>query len=213
MNRRSSAFGLYLLWLVAAVTLFCKPIEAIGQYVLSINEMPVELSLGKEQSVVLTNGQKLRLTLTKKEILTHEGRFFSFRHRSEFSPNTKDLGEGVAQTMMTTAGGTVVIVQEYRSMDPAVMIDVMIQQLIKDDVRAGHKKGEKSFTKKLSSGKILKGKLVTLTRKEDQRIFNVLSYGNGDEGILIVTMADKNVDAEDQRLLDLLWESFAIKEL
>lgn len=185
----------------------------MGQYILSLDGKAVDVTLGESQTVTLTNGQMVTLLLTKKDMLTYESRYFSFQYKSEFSPSKTDLGSGVNQMMMATAQGTVVMAQEYTSLDPSSLVDTMIQAMTKDEVSAGYSKDETPIEKKLADGKILKGKIVTTTYKDNQWIRTILAYGNGDEGVLFVTQIAKSNVSTEQPVLDLFWNSLALKGL
>jgi hypothetical protein len=187
------------------------PWLASGQYVLSVDEKKVDLKIGEPQTVILTNGHKLMLVLSKKEFLTFDGNYFSFRHKSNFTPNKTDLGDGISQTLMTSPTGTGIIVQEYKSLDPSSLVDTMVHELTKDEIRAGYKKSEKNIEKKITGGKTIKGKLVTTTYKDDEWVRSVFAYGNGDEGVLVVTMIEKSNVEKEREIIDLFWESFALK--
>lgn len=186
---------------------------AAGDYVLEMGGQSVDLSLGRKETVTLTNGQKLTLLLTKKEIVTFQGESFSFRHKSTFTPTSSALSKHVTQTMMTTATGTGAIVQEYQSIDPSSLIDIMQNELVKDEVRAGYTLEEKPLEKKLADGTVLKGKTITTTAKTSQWIRTVVAHGDGHQGHLMVTFIERENLETDQKFLDLFWQSLALKPM
>ena len=184
---------------------------AEGDYVLKLGDKSIDVSLGEKQTVTLTNGQQVTVLLTKKDVLTFQNDSFSFRHKSTFSPSKSDLGNDVRQTMMTTALGTGIIVQDYGSLDPSSMIDLMVNELTKEEIRAGYKKEEKAVEKKLPDGTVLKGKTVVTTYKDDQWTRSVLASGSGEKGILVVTFIEKS-NLTEQPMIDLFWESLRMKK-
>ena len=191
-------------------TAFTSCVLAEGDYVLKLGEKSIEVSLGEKQTVTLTNGQKLEVLLVKKDVLTFQSDAFSFKYKSTYSPSKTDLGNDVRQTMMTTALGTGVLVQDYGSLDPTTLIDLMANELTKEEIRAGYKKEEKAAEKKLADGTVLKGKTITTTYKDDQWTRMVLAQGGNEKGILVVTFVEKSNETE-QPMIDLFWESFRLK--
>jgi len=197
-------------WLLALLLISSSPL-AFGQYVLSIDGNDVDVTVGEKQTVTLTNGETVTLLLKKKAILTYDSHFFSFQYKSEFSPSKSDLGSGINQMLMATAQGTVVMAQEYTSLDPSSLVDTMIQAMTKDEVNAGYTLDETPIEKKLADGKVLKGKIATTTHKDDQWIRTVVAYGDGDEGVLFVTQISKSNISAEQPVLDMFWNTLALK--
>jgi len=184
---------------------------ADGDYLLKLGDKTVEVALGEKQTVTLTNGQKLEITLTKKDVLTFQADAFSFKHKSVYTPAKTDLGNDVRQTMMTTALGTGLLVQDYGNVDPTTLIDLMASELTKEEIRAGYKKEEKAVEKKLADGTVLRGKLITTTYKDDQWSRMVVAQGGDERGVMVVTFIEKSNESE-QPMIDLFWESFRLKK-
>ena len=186
-------------------------IEALGQYVLSINGEKIEMAVGVEKTAVLTNGQKVTVLLEKKAIVAFESRYFTFRHKSDLTPvKTKTDNDG-SQTQMTSATGTTVIVQEYLSSDPSSVINGLIQNLTQEEVRLGYQKKEKSHQIKLADGKVMKGKIVSTSLKNEQWTRCVLACGNENGGVLCITQAEKSDSDADRQMIDLFWKSLSLK--
>lgn len=186
-------------------------IEALGQYVLSINGEKIEMAVGVEKTAVLTNGQKVTVLLEKKDIVAFESRYFTFRHKSDLTPvKTKTDNDG-SQTQMTSATGTTVIVQEYLSSDPSSVINGLIQNLTQEEVRLGYQKKEKSHQIKLADGKVMKGKIVSTSLKNEQWTRCVLACGNENGGVLCITQAEKSASDADRQMIDLFWKSLSLK--
>jgi hypothetical protein len=200
-------YFLYLLLLAA----FPFLVRGEGEYVLTIGEKSVELSLGEKQMITLTNGQKLSLLLSRKDVLTYQAELFSFRHKSDYAPSRSDLGDGVHQTFMSTAVGTVILVQEYRSTDPSTLIDYMVKELTKEELKAGYTMQTRPAEQKLADGTVLKGKSVVTTSKAEQWTRTIVARGTGEGGLLIVTMIDKDNIKKEQPVIDLFWSTLRLK--
>ena len=204
MKRKNLFFLLMAIW--ASIS-----IEALGQYVLSINGEKIEMAVGVEKTAVLTNGQKVTVLLEKKAIVAFESRYFTFRHKSDLTPvKTKTDNDG-SQTQMTSATGTTVIVQEYLSSDPSSVINGLIQNLTQEEVRLGYQKKEKSHQIKLADGKVMKGKIVSTSLKNEQWTRCVLACGNENGGVLCITQAEKSASDADRQMIDLFWKSLSLK--
>ena len=204
MKRKNLFFLLMAIW--ASIS-----IEALGQYVLSINGEKIEMAVGVEKTAVLTNGQKVTVLLEKKDIVAFESRYFTFRHKSDLTPvKTKTDNDG-SQTQMTSATGTTVIVQEYLSSDPSSVINGLIQNLTQEEVRLGYQKKEKSHQIKLADGKVMKGKIVSTSLKNEQWTRCVLACGNENGGVLCITQAEKSASDADRQMIDLFWKSLSLK--
>jgi hypothetical protein len=182
-----------------------------GEYVLNIGEKSVELSLGVKQMITLTNGQKLSLLLSRKDVLTYQGELFSFRHKSEYAPSRSELGDGLHQTLMSSALGTVIIVQEYPSTDPSTLVDYMAKELTKEELKAGYTLQSRPVEQKLADGTVLKGKSVVTTSKAEQWTRTIVAHGTGEGGLLIVTMIEKDNTKKEQPLIDLFWSTLRLK--
>lgn len=193
--------------LVSAWTFFAFAGE---DYLLTINGRTSDLSLGVEKAVTLTNGQTVSVLLKRKETATFDGRLFSFSYKSSLTPQGKELGEDVRQTLLTTPTGTAVIIQEYKNFNPADVVDLMITKLTEDEVKSGYKAHQEKIEQKLSDGRVFKGKKVVTTSREEEWTRCVLTYGDAHGGVLVMTMISKD-NAEELPMIETFWSSFRLK--
>lgn len=196
--------------LISIILATITPCFAGENYNLEINENIYFLELDKEKDVTLPDGTNLKLKLSLKEFLEYEGMYFSFLHRNSYNPTKRDLGNGVFQTTMSTATGTVIIVQEYTRLDPSSLVDLMIRAITKKDVASGYELKENDVSKKM--GNIdLKGKEAITTYKDVKWTRFVYVYGAKDEGLIIMTIIKSdNVDLDIHMIRDF-WRTLKIR--
>ena len=68
-------------------------------------------------------------------MITFKSENFSFEHPIRLSPSRTDLGGGVFQTMMASPLGTMVMIQEYTAINPSGLIDMMLNELTKEEAQ------------------------------------------------------------------------------
>ena len=204
MNKR-----IYLSALLS-VLCFCFSTNAVAEdYTLTINGEEHAIDLDKDTTITLKDGTKLSLNLNLKEFLRFEGGSFSFEHKNHLKPSRTDLGEGIVQTLMTTATGTGLIIQEYPDTDPTTLIDFMIKSLIEDEIAAGYTLKEEAFSRKVGEADI-KGK-AAITKSDDIEWTRVVSaHKSGKGGILIITFIEIDSDGEEQIIEDF-WKTLKLK--
>ena len=186
-----------------------SPLRA-EDYIITINGTSKELGLDQETTLVLPEGISLKLILQQKEYLRFKGDLFSFEHKSKYKPNRDDLGDGVFQTMILTPLGTGVLVQEYIQMNPINLVDMMLNELTKEEVDYGYKYNEKAVTKKVGDIRF-NGKQAVTTYPGTEWTRSVLAYGSKDRGILIVTLIERDNYNTERDLIEHLWKSIELK--
>ena len=191
------------------------PCAVIGQapanYEVTINGERHDVTLGVEYETELKSGEKITFSVEKKKIVLYEDQFLSFNYNSEMTLASTDLGEGVNQIVTNTALGTMIIIQEYPSMNPSLMTDLMIQELTKGDVNYGYTMKEEPWSIILKDGSELIGKKATLTYQQKEKYWAALAFGKKDTGILIVTGIEEGNMKAEQKVIDLFWESLQIR--
>ena len=103
---------------ISIILVTITPCFAGEDYNLGINQNIYSLELDKEKHITLPDGTDLKLKLSLKEILEYKSIYFTFLHGNSLKPIKHDLGNGVYQTIINTALGTTVLVQEYTNMNP-----------------------------------------------------------------------------------------------
>ena len=181
-----------------------------ANYVISIDGKEHEIDLGAPKVIDLGDGQNITVVITQKEVVTYSTENFSFDHPSKLTPSRTDLGNGIYQNMVASPRGTLVLIQEYTSLDPSALVDMMLNELTKEEKKYGYKITVSPSYKILADGKKLNGKSATATYRSDENIKNVLTFKGNDAGLLIVTQIDSSNFEVDTVLLETFWKSLTI---
>ncbi|WP_444957062.1 hypothetical protein [Microbulbifer sp. ZKSA002] len=164
-------------------------ISVAANYELKIGDSSYEISLNEE--IEISVGEKhIPIKLTQKEILTYTTDNFSFEHPRQYLPSKTDLGSGIFQTAMITPLGSAVMVQEYLNLDPTGIIDLMVNEITKEEREYGYKIESTETSVTLSDGKILNGQAVTSKYKGSDIKRFIYTYSTKDSGLLILTQVD-----------------------
>lgn len=180
-----------------------------GNYILKINGQSYDLSLGSEEQIKVGE-QLLTVQVDQKATLTYQTNNFSFQYPSKYSPSRSDLGNGIYQTALVTPLGAVVMVQEYTTMDPSALLDLMINELTKEEREYGYTIESNPSPLTLSSGIKLNGKVVTSRYKGSDIKRYLYTYGARDSGILIMTQIDYEVGLADEAVLNQFIDTLQI---
>lgn len=180
-----------------------------GNYILTVDGESHELSLDNKIEIEVGN-KTVSAVLRQKDHLLYKTESFSFEHQKEYSPSHTDLGDGVLQTAMMTPLGTVIMIQEYSTIDPSGMMDLMINEITKEEREYGYKIDSKPITTTLSNGKVLNGKVVTSKYLESDIERYFYTYGVKDSGLFIITNIDYEIASGDQDVIDRFMESLTI---
>ncbi len=189
------------------VVLLLSNLALTGNYILVIDGKEYEVDLDEKSSIQLADGKAINVTLKKKAIVNFKTGLYSFDHPSDVTPTRQDLGEGIHQMMLTTAQGSAVIVQDYTTMDPTPLVDMMLNELTKEEKQYGYKFLDTPYKKKLTDGSEVAGKQSISSLQGQQVTRRVVTIGGKDKGLLIITMLDKAAPEADKKMIDTFWES------
>lgn len=202
-----------ILILLAIVTIL--PCHAFGQdvpnYEISINGQTYDICLGRDYQIKSDSGEKLHFKVNKKALMTYKNGYISFQHKSDLAISSTDLGNGIRQIMTNTAVGTLVLIQEYSSMNPTAMVNLMLQELTKEQINYGYKMQKETHSKALMDGTKLRGLRATLKYNEEEEYWTVSAYGKKDRGLLVITKIDKEYLSTEKNIIDLMWETLQIE--
>lgn len=198
----------YKFLVILAFLLTAQPAFA-GNYVLTINNKPYELSLGEAEKVKVGD-QYFTVKIAQKDILTYKSENFSFQYPSKYAPSKSDLGDGMLQTVMMTPLGNGIIIQEYLDMDPTNLLDLMVNEITKEEREYGYKIDTEPKSITLSDGVKLTGKVVTSRYKGSDIKRYFYMYGIKDAGIFIMTQMDYETDSSDNEMIEKLIDSLLI---
>lgn len=202
MKKFAAAFALAMVLVGGTAT--------AANYTLNIDGKEYDLDLGKQATVILPDGRTHAVVLTQKSIVTFKTGNFSFDYFSRLSSSRTDLGSGIHQSMVMSPLGSCILVQEYSSLNPSNLIDLMIVELTKEETAYGYQFSTTPISKTLPDGTVLTGKTVVSTYNEKGITRQVLTYGARDSGLLFVTQIDKSNQGEDGRMIDLFWRTLKV---
>jgi hypothetical protein len=180
-------------------------------FVLTINGKPFPINPGETLDLSKSKIELKTISLAQNPLALYADSILSFEHPSDLSVAQTKIEAGIIQLMMANATGTLVILQEYSTMDPSNLNAMMLNELTKKSIQYGYTKSEKAVVKKLKSGAELKGLEAILSYQNEKQYWSVYSIGNKDSGVLIVTHIDESYKATDQQMIDRFWESLKIK--
>ena len=192
------------------IIVFCafSSMASAGNYIITIDGEDYEVSLGETRDIEV-KGNKLSFELKQKEVLTHLEEGFTFDHPRQFIPAKTDLGDGVTQTVVMTPLGSTIILQDYQSLNPAGLLDLMINELVKQELEYGYEINEESDNVELSDGKAVAGKRVYSIYNGETIERFVGTYGHRDAGMLLIIQEFQG-DADSKVLIDTVLESLKI---
>ncbi len=196
--------------LILLVTLLIlSPLSIAGNYVITIDGKEYDASLGKSEKITIS-GKSHSVKIEQKENLIYKTRNFSFEHSNKYSPSRNDLGGGIYQTAMMTPLGTVVMVQEYTSMNPSSMVDMMANEVTKEERDYGYKIKSRPESLTLSNGVKLTGKVISSKYKGSNIKRFIYTYGVKDAGVLILTQIDYEIASDEEKVLKKFFDSLLI---
>jgi len=195
--------------LIASIIFSLAGVLYAGDYIISIDGRSAEIDLNKKVKFKTASGKELTVILKQKEYLDFKSDLFSMKHKNTIKPDKSDLGDGIFQTMMTTSLGTAIIVQEYMSMNPEPIIDLMLKELTKEEVEYGYKYKERKV-EKVVDGKNIRGKQALTTYSGGEWARSVMAYGGKDKGVLIITMIEKDQYKNEQYIIADFWKNLRI---
>ncbi|AYA36318.1 hypothetical protein D3Y59_04115 [Hymenobacter oligotrophus] len=168
-----------------------------------LNGQVLDVEPGKTYSYTTPKGEVVQVQLRESSIRHFRDEWVSFQHPPKLSV-AETQEEGIRQLILMNAAGAGVLVQEYTGLDPKDILEFMITQLTKDEVKAGYKRQDKAYEKKLADGKLLNGKTVYLSQKNARSVYQIGTWSGENEGIMVVTINREDgssSDAANQKLI------------
>ena len=200
--------------IILFVMLASLPHTLYGQepanYEIIINGKKYDISLGRAYQKELVSGDIVSFRVDKKAVMTYKDDFVSFEHNGSLTISSTDLGDGIRQAVISTALGTLILIQEYSFINPTSMANITLQALTKDQIKFGYKMQKKTYSKELKNGTKLNGNKVTLSLNDEEEHWTVLSYGKKDKGLLVITKIDKQYIEREKDIIELMWETLQI---
>lgn len=195
------------------VALFFATTFAFAQkdYIITIDGKDYEIALD-ENIDVKVKGKTSNIGLKKKDTLLLDEDYFQLKYTKEHKVSNVKVDADIEQFMIMTAGGSGAIVQSYTSFNPTMLNEMMLNEVTKESISYGYSVKREDYEKKLDSGETVKVLKAVLEYKGESEVYEVMSYGKKDEGIIIMTM-NMNLGLDDggEKLINLLWDSLKLK--
>ncbi|TPI65412.1 hypothetical protein FJ420_11005 [Mesorhizobium sp. B3-1-3] len=197
----------------AAIVLCAGPARADDPkaFKLTIDGVTIDIDPGEDVDVTLPGDRTSKVRIDHNDFATFSGGAFSFVHSSSNSVTKTDLGDGIAQYLMASALGTLVVVQKYDRINPVSLNQLMLQEMTKETVQAGGQLTQQPTSRKLADGKELTGLRATVKTRTDSADFEIVGFGTADRGLLFITRIGDQDNATEQPLIDKFWETLKIK--
>jgi hypothetical protein len=185
--------------------------EEPKDFELTVDGQQFPINAGDTIKAKTKAGTDIKITLKRSEFSTYSEDVFSFQHRSDLSISATNISDDIRQILMTSALGSMTIVQTYKNLNPKSMAQFMLDQLTEDDVKAGAKVETKPTTRKLSDGTEMNGLAANVKlREKSEVLFEVMTYAVGDGGIIAISRIDAEYVNGDQPIIDHFWKTLKV---
>jgi hypothetical protein len=176
-------------------------------YSLTIDGQTILMGLDKPSQITI-GGKAYPVVLKQKDTLTYANKLYTFSYLKDFKVNKKELGNDIDQVMLMTAEGSGVLIQQYQTMSPTALNELMLTELTKESISYGYEMVRKDYDRTLASGQKVRVCRAELTYKDDKNIYEIATYGGKDEGVLIMSMVmDEEMGSQGRTIIDLMWKS------
>jgi len=118
-----------------------------GNYQITVDGSKHDIELGKEIVVKSKKGEPIHIIIDKKKIAAFQGEFVSFGYKNDMTVSSTDLDGGAKQIMIITGSGTIILIQEHSELNPAKVIDLCLEGLVKDQIEQGFRMTKKNTAK------------------------------------------------------------------
>jgi hypothetical protein len=180
-------------------------------YKLSIGDVTVDIDPGETLDVTMPDGKQVKVMLALNDFATYAGEMFAFVHPTNVAVTKTELDPKIHQYLMASALGTLIIIQEYGSMNPTSLDQLMLQELTKETVQAGGELSQQPGSRTLADGRQLTGLTAKVKTRADTTDFEILGFGTADQGVLVVTRVDESNAAKEGGMIEKFWESLKLK--
>lgn len=186
--------------------------EDSKNYLLSVDGKEYEIGLDGSVVAKTKQGQDITIVLKRKEFSTFTNGVLSFEHRSDLSVASTDIEKDIHQYLTASALGTLIIIQQYDSISPATLTELMLQQLSRDDLATGYEMEKSDFSRTLSDGTVLKGLRANLKHKSDDVDLQILASDGEESGIIAITRNNRDMGAAEEPIVERFWATLKLKK-
>ena len=186
--------------------------EDSKNYVLNVEGKDYEIGLDGSVVAKTKEGTDITIGLKRKEFSTFTKDVVSFEHRSDLSVATTDIERDIHQYLTASALGTLIIIQQYDTLNPASLTELMLKQLSADDLATGYTMDKSDFLRTLADGTVMKGLRANLKHKNDDVDLQVLATDSGDGGIIAMTRINHDMGAAEEPIIERFWSTLKLKK-
>lgn len=179
-------------------------------YQIEINGEVMDISLNENFEAIVKN-KTLNIKVSLKDTLTYSDDYLSFNYPKDYKISKTKIDEGIEQLILMTGEGSGFIIQEYRTMNPSMLNELMLNEVTKESVNYGFELKREDYMKSLKNGLELKINRAYLTYKDEVNIYEITSIGLKDEGVLLMSMEMNNLENSDgKHLIDMIWKTLTL---
>ena len=186
--------------------------EDSKNYVLNVEGKDYEIGLDGSVVAKTKEGTDITIGLKRKEFSTFTKDVVSFEHRSDLSVATTDIERDIHQYLTASALGTLIIIRQYDTLNPASLTELMLKQLSADDLATGYTMNKSDFSRTLADGTVMKGLRANLKHKNDDVDLQVLATDSGDGGIIAMTRINHDMGAAEEPIIERFWSTLKLKK-
>ena len=186
--------------------------EDSKNYLLSVEGKDYEIGLEGSVIAKTKEGQDITIGLKRKEFSTFTKDVVSFEHRSDLSVAATDIERDIHQYLTASALGTLIIIQQYDTINPSSLTELMLKQLSADDLATGYTMDKSDFSRTLADGTVMKGLRASLKHKNDDVDLQVLATDSGDGGVIAMTRINHDMGAAEAPIIDRFWATLKLKK-
>lgn len=190
-------------------------IHVFGQedYTIQLNDKTFDIAADKQYEFNV-DGKKITFILKSKDTLTYNDGFYSFNYPGTQKISKTEVEEGIEQIMLMTAGGSGILIQKYDNFNPAMLNEMMLNEITKESVSYGFKLTREDYSRTLKTGEKVNVLKAVLKYKDETSTYEVASYGKKDEGIMVMTMMTEILgeaaEPRGEKMIKLMWDSLMI---
>ncbi|MEI9810327.1 MAG: hypothetical protein WDO16_22000 [Bacteroidota bacterium] len=185
--------------------------QSAKNYIIEIDGDTLHVSLDEMINFKSKSGQTHKVKVSRKEFLTFSNEFISFNYPSQYSVSSTRIDEDVEQILLMTATGNGLMIQAYGTVNPELIIDLMLNEVTQDDISAGYKQTLTETQKTIGDGTVLKGKRAVLTLDKETEEFVCVANGKKKKGIMVMEIKNDADDTDAAKMFDVFWKTLKIK--
>jgi len=195
----------------AGLCILCSSALAEGQnYTLTIEGKTYDAAPGEIVHAKLKSGVDVDIAFERKAFGTFNNDGFSFEYPSAMAVAETEIDKGITQFALSTAVGSMVIVQRYADNHAEKLVEFLLDEMVKDDKNLGAKIDKQPVTMKLKDGKVLKGMKVIVTQGSDEARLEAYGADIGSGGLVAISRITAEDMGKDEPMIDRFWESLSI---